>query len=168
MMGEERGLPIAGFDYGNSPVAFMAEDLTGYLMIQRTSAGTQGVVGSQQADTLLACSLCCAGATAKYIQSKKSKIVTFVISGYHTADQGDEDRACAHYIQGLLQGERPDRDAIAKRVRESTAARKFLDPEEREFPFSDLEYALAIDRFDFAMVVARREDGLWMQAVQQG
>jgi 2-phosphosulfolactate phosphatase len=166
LMGEEKGLPIAGFDYGNSPSAIVTGNLNGCTMIQRTSAGTQGVVRSLKAEVLLAGSLCCAAATAKYIQGLAPEWVTFVITGSHTADQGDEDRACADYLQGLLEGNPPDRGVIVQRVRESAAARKFMDPKEGEFPLSDLEYALAIDWFDFVLRVEREGDGLWMRAVE--
>lgn len=165
LMGEEQGLPIAGFDYGNSPSAMVRQDLSGRDMIQRTSAGTQGVVRSKKADVLLAGSLCCAGATARYIQSLAPERVTFVISGYRSSDQGAEDRACADYIECLLKGGKPDWPTTVKSVWGSAAARKFLDPKREEFPLTDLEYALAIDRFDFAMVVERQTDGLWMRSV---
>ncbi len=166
LMGEEMGLPIEGFDYGNSPSAFVTADLDGCKMIQRTSAGTQGVVQSVNAGVLLACSLCCASATGRYIQSITPEGVTFVITGSHTVDQGDEDRACADYIQGLLEGNPPKRDGIVKRVRDSAAAGKFLDPKQKAYPRSDLEHALELDRFDFAMIVRRQSDGLWMQVLE--
>jgi 2-phosphosulfolactate phosphatase len=167
LMGEEKGLPIDGFDYGNSPIPFMTETLSGRQMIQRTSAGTQGVVGSKKAEVLLASSLCCARATVQHIKSIAPKVVTFVITGYRSADHGEEDRACADYIESLLKGERMDQRELAKRVRESAAAGKFLDPNEKEFPLSDLEYSMAIDKFCFAMVVERQGNQLLMRSVPQ-
>ena len=59
-MGEVGGYPIEGFDFGNSPSALLGRDLSGRRMIQRTSAGTQGLVRSLKAETLLASSLVCA------------------------------------------------------------------------------------------------------------
>ncbi|MEI7844174.1 MAG: 2-phosphosulfolactate phosphatase [Chloroflexota bacterium] len=44
LMGELNGLPPLGFDLGNSPTQIRKLDLTGKKMIQRTSAGTQGMV----------------------------------------------------------------------------------------------------------------------------
>ena len=69
LIGEQDGLPIDGFDFGNSPVPFVMLDLTGRIIIQRTSAGTQGVVRSKNAQVLLATSFCCANVTAQYIRS---------------------------------------------------------------------------------------------------
>ena len=45
-MGEVGGHAPPGFDFGNSPFAIRAVDFTGRTVIQRTSAGTQGVVAA--------------------------------------------------------------------------------------------------------------------------
>ena len=41
-------------------------------------------------------------------------------------DPGDEDAACADYLEALLNGLSPDHDEIVRRVRQSEAAAKFL------------------------------------------
>jgi 2-phosphosulfolactate phosphatase len=170
VMGEVGGLPPAGFDLGNSPSAILELDLSGRHLIQRTSAGTQGVVRSVGADTLLACSLCCAGATARYVQQLASNTVTFVVTGVgarNPANRGDEDAACADYVTARLRGERPDPNHYVRRVYDSAAGSYFLDPAHPEFPASDLELATAIDRFDFAMLVERRDGQRVMRTVRQ-
>jgi hypothetical protein len=45
-MGEVRGQAPDAFDYGNSPFEIAAVDFGGKTVIQRTSAGTQGVVAA--------------------------------------------------------------------------------------------------------------------------
>jgi 2-phosphosulfolactate phosphatase len=90
-----------------------------------------------------------------------------VISGYHSADQGDEDRACADYLESLLKDQLPGRQVFANRVRASAAAYKFLDSAQVEYPFADLDYATAIDKFNFAMLVERQKDLLVMKAMPQ-
>lgn len=167
LMGEDKGLPIDGFDYGNSPEPFTTDNLIGSMLIQRTSAGTQGVVGSKKADVLLASSLCCASATAQFIKSIEPEAVTFVITGYRSGDLGEEDRACADYIESLLKGEKVDQRAFVKRVRESAAARKFLNPQETEYPLSDLDHSIAIGIFNFAMIVERKGGEFLMKAFPQ-
>jgi 2-phosphosulfolactate phosphatase len=159
LMGEVKGLPVAGFDFGNSPASLSGQDLRGRRMILRTSGGTQGVVRSENAGILLGCSLVCASATAGYIQSLEPEVVNFVITGSHAEDGGKEDKACADYISALLLGQPHEKDVFIQRVRDSAAARKFLDPTEFEFPVSDLECACDVDRFGYPMVVERR-DGL--------
>ena len=160
LMGEVGGLPIEGFDFGNSPAPFERLDLTGRRMVQRTSAGTQGIVRSRHARHLLAASFCCAGATVEYLHRLNPEKVTLVPTGRgENGGQGDEDVACADYLEALLKGERPDGGPHLRRVRESRAGRKFLDPEQPDFPLRDLERCMEIDRFAFALLV-RREAGL--------
>jgi 2-phosphosulfolactate phosphatase len=55
IMGESSGLPVPGFDLWNSPRDVSSADLTGKTVIQRTSAGTQGMVRSRKADVLVGC-----------------------------------------------------------------------------------------------------------------
>jgi len=81
VMGEVDGVPVEGFDLGNSPSALVGLDLSGRRLIQRTSWGTQGVVRSHQADKLLVSSLVCASATADCIQRLRPASVTFVLTG---------------------------------------------------------------------------------------
>jgi 2-phosphosulfolactate phosphatase len=157
IMGEHGGLPVEGFDFDNSPAAFVGRDLTGRRLIQRTSTGTQGVVRSANAGYLLAASLCCANATVEHFSWLRPRMVTFVITGSHAAGLGDEDQACADYMEALMRGEPPDVDSLRRRVRQSWAGRKFADPGQPEFSPVDLDCALDIDRFPFAMVVRRQD-----------
>ena len=159
IMGKVNGLPVKGFDLGNSPSALIGLDLTGRHLIQRTSAGTQGVVLSTRADTILAASFCCAGATARYIVQFSPPALTFVITAISPDDEGDEDVACADHVEVLLLGKRPDASSFLQRVRQSSAGRLFGDPGYPQFPAPDWECCVDVDRFDFAMPV-KRQDGL--------
>jgi 2-phosphosulfolactate phosphatase len=162
LMGEVGGWPIAGFDFGNSPSAFVERDLSGCHLVQRTSAGTQGVVLSRQADSLLAASLVCASATAGTIRRHAPASLTFVITGAHSGRSGDEDAACADLIEALLKGESLDVAEIARRVRASDTGQLFTDPASAAFPPADLACAVDIDRFDFAMRLERQAGRLVM------
>lgn len=170
VMGEVDGIQVPGFDLGNSPAALADMDLSGRRLIQRTTAGTQGVVRSSAgADVLLPCSLCVAGATARAIRQLESERVTFVITGARTGDTlhtGEEDATCADYVEALLRGEATDKQAAVRRVLDSPTGRAFLDPARPELPATDLEYCTAIDRFDFAMRVTRQDGLLIMRPVQ--
>jgi len=161
LMGEVDGLPVSEFDFGNSPTEIAGLDLTGRRLIQRTSAGTQGVVRSTSAELLLAGSLVCAGATARYLRQAQPERVTFVITGILLGRDGDEDIACADYLTALLRGEQPDIAPFIRRVYESTTGHLFTDPDHPEFSEADLARCVEVDRFDFALVVERR-DGLWL------
>lgn len=163
LVGEDYGLPIEGFEFGNSPTSFVTQNFNRQRLIQRTSAGTQGVVRSTNAEVLLTSSLCCAKATSETLRALNPSMVSFVITGAWSEDQGEEDRACADYIEGLLKAEHVNPNDAIQRVIGSAAAQKFLDPHEEAFPLSDLEYCCAVDRFDFAMVVEREKDLLLMK-----
>jgi len=156
LMGETGGLPINGFDYSNSPTQIAKQDLTGCHLIQRTSAGTQGIIFSIHATTLLATSFCCASATARFIKQQSENITTFVITGRSEGGWGDEDDACADYIEKLIKGEKHDALIYLQRVRESLVGEKFLDENQPDFPSTDMDYCTSLDRFDFFMLVERQ------------
>ena len=164
-MGEVGGLQPEGFDFGNSPTYISEADLGGITMIHRTSAGTQGVVRSQGAEVMLAASFVVANATAQYISNLAAPKITFVITG-RSYNGGDEDIACAAYLEELLKGKPPDVKPFIKRVLESRDAFPHLDPRQRGFPLSDLDYCTQIDRFDFAMPITREDGKLIMRAVK--
>ncbi len=166
IMGEEGGLQVPGFDFGNSPAAFVERDLSGRRLVQRTSSGTQGLIRSERADHLLAASLCCASATADHVRELQPQRVTMVITGSHEYGLGDEDQACADYLEALLVGDRPDPGCVIERVRASRAAEKFRHSEASPFSPMDLACAVDIDRVSFAMVVRHHGDHGVMRPVQ--
>ncbi len=167
VMGEVDGLPVAGIDLGNSPSALLGVDLTGRRLIQRISAGTQGVVRSTQARALLACSFVCAGATARYIRQRAPASVTFVITGVSPDLDGDEDAACADYLESLLGTEGAlDSVPFVRRVPDSGVGHLFADSCRPSLPATDLARAMAVDLFDFAMPVERRDGLLTMKPVR--
>jgi 2-phosphosulfolactate phosphatase len=164
--GEVGGIPPAGFDFGNSPTQTRMLDLSGKIIVQRTGAGTQGIVRSRQAETMLAASLVVAGATVKYIAQLNSEWVTFVITGQTDDERGDEDMACAEYLEALLKNEQPDPAPYVERVLKSRDALLHLDPNLPEFPRSDLDYCTHVDAFDFAMLVVKENGHHVMRAIK--
>ncbi len=175
-MGEVNGLPIPGFDLGNSPSELVSKDLNGLRLIQRTSAGTQGVVRSQGANPLLAASLVCARATAGWIAARQPEAVSFIITGARQAGalpgwpatRGDEDLACADTIRTLLEGSKADPSEAARRVRQSPTGKVLADPQRPEFPAADLDLCTAVDCFDFAMQVTHQDELLVLRPVWPG
>jgi 2-phosphosulfolactate phosphatase len=165
VMGEVNGLRPEGFDFSNSPTYINEADLSGKTLIHRTSAGTQGVVRSQNAEVLLASSFVVASATMRYIVNLGAPEVTFVITG-KSYNGGDEDLACAEYLEELLKGNHPEIKPFVKRVLESRDAFPHLDAAQREFPLSDLDYCTQIDKFDFAMLITRANGKLIMHAAK--
>ncbi|MEM7534613.1 MAG: 2-phosphosulfolactate phosphatase [Chloroflexota bacterium] len=166
IMGEVRGLPPEGFDFGNSPLPFETLELNGRRLIQRTSNGTQGMVRSQNADLLLAGGFPTAGATARYIQQQAISPVTFVITGLSERTDGDEDAAYADYVEALLREESPDPQPYLNRVRDSWPGRLFANPDKPDYPSIDLDYATTVDAFDFVMAVEKKDELLIMKRVE--
>lgn len=152
------GAPISEFDYGNSPTALSDLDLSGRTLIQSTAAGVRGLARFADARALFAGSLVCAAATAAAIRRLQPDEVVFVVTGEWVDRDGDEDLACADYLDALLRGESPDPAPFAQRVRESDFGRRFLAGDNPNLPRTDLELCAQVDRFDFAMP-ARRDDG---------
>lgn len=176
VMGEEGGLPISGFDYGNSPTEIDMLDLSAKHVIQRTTAGTKGVVLSENAAQILTSSFVIAGATADYLNIIDPNEITFVITGADPQEDlfkasvrhGDEDLALAQYLEALLKGESPDPKVYLQRVYYSQAGKRFLDRRKPEFPGTDLVYATDLDNFNFAMRVKRENERLVMRPVFLG
>jgi 2-phosphosulfolactate phosphatase len=164
VMGEVDGLPVPGFDFNNSPAQFDGLDLSGRTLIQRTTAGTQGAVRSRRAEHLLAASFVNAAATARALQQLSAGRATFVITGMRGGGWGDEDAACADYLESLLGGRPADLPTLLERVRLSAPGRLFSDPALPDYPPKDLEYCLAVDRFDFAMPIEREGEAVVMRA----
>jgi len=164
IMGEVDGLIVEGFNFGNSPSQFDGLNLAGVHLIQRTTSGTQGVVRSRFADELVTASFCNVKASVEYIEDLSPSEVSFIISGLRPGGWGDEDRACADYIETQLSQNEVDPESYLQRVRESTPGQLFQDPELPEYPFKDLEYCLTINKFDFVMPVQRSGEHLLMRA----
>jgi len=165
ILGEMDGIPVEGFDLGNSPSQLSCHHLQGRVIIQRTTAGTQGVIRAVHAHPVLTAALTNAGATCRYIQNLSARKVTFIQTGYFPEEGwGDEDVACADLLEARLSGNDVDLDSISARVRASRSGRHY-DGTRLAFPPSDLEYALQYDRFSFAMLVTQKDGLHVMQAV---
>lgn len=165
ILGEIDGIPVEGFDLGNSPSQLACHKLQGKVIIQRTTAGTQGVVRAVHAHPIITAALTNAGATCRYIQDLSPQKVTFIQTGYFPEEGwGDEDVACADLLEARLSGKEVNLNSISARVRASRSG-KHYDGTRPAFPPSDLEYALQVDRFSFAMLVTQKDGLHVMQAV---
>ena len=112
------------------------------------------------AGPLLAASLVCARATARFLRTQQASSVGLVVTGTWADRDGDEDHACADLIEALLQGEDPPRAAYEQRVRRSDFGRRFAAGREPHLPPADLDCCAQADRFDFAMQVRRLDGGV--------
>jgi 2-phosphosulfolactate phosphatase len=114
------------------------------IIVQSTGAGTKGIVRSVKAGTMLATSLVVANTTVQFIRKLEPKAVMFVITGQYRPGHGDEDVACAEYLELLLERQQPDPAPFIERVFKSRDAIQHLDPNRPEFPLSDLDHCTVI------------------------
>lgn len=163
LMGEQEGQRIDGFHFENSPSEMQSVYLTDKRIVQRTSSGTQGVIGCRHAPQILIASCVVADATVKRILDINPSHVTFIATG---RTNGDEDVALAEYLHSKLIQKPIDLDQILKRVRSSPAAKRMTEGLiSYENGAYDLELALKVDHFSFAMEVFQNNEELIGKAV---
>jgi 2-phosphosulfolactate phosphatase len=153
-MGEVRGEMPDGFDYGNSPFEIATVDFRGKTLIQRTSAGTQGIVAaSVRAERLYAASLVTAEATARALLSGSPTQITLVSMGDNGRVRTDEDELTAIHLRNRLEVRPGDKEAVRRLILAGGEVRRFYDPDRPGQPPEDVDIALDIDRYDFAIRV---------------
>lgn len=151
LVGEVEGHTAPGFDHGNSPTQLSRVDVRGRPVVQRSTAGTQGVVRARSATRILTTSFAVAGATARALAGDDE--VWFCVTGAHSGRDGEEDRACGEYIAALLADHGPvDPGPYVDRVAASDAA-AFFQKGQSDLPADDVPFAQVVDRFDFALEV---------------
>ncbi|MGA8292736.1 MAG: 2-phosphosulfolactate phosphatase, partial [Rhodoplanes sp.] len=115
-IGEVGGRAPPGFDFGNSPFEVCDTSFAGKTVIQRTSAGTQGIVAAaRHAQVLYAASLVTATATARALLSHRADRISLVAMGSEGIARSDEDELCALHLRNLLEG-RPGNPAAVRDV----------------------------------------------------
>lgn len=160
LSGESGGWPLPGFDLGNSPSELLRQaasglNLRGRPFVQRTSAGTQGVMAASRARQLFVASLVNAAATAAVMRSLRPELVTLVAMGNAGRSVAEEDEACAEALEAYLtdrpwKAEQVLADLVqTRRVQDLLAHR--LEP----FWPSDVALCLAVNLFPFALHARR-------------
>lgn len=133
-MGENRGRRPEGFDFPNSPAMISRADLDGRTLVQRTSAGTRGVVAATDATRLWAACLACASATAAAVAGAGLGDPTYVITGWfedRPERSGADDMLTADVIDRVRRGEPIDRGEVASTLlaTDEAASTLWLGPE---------------------------------------
>ena len=152
-MGEVGGRAPLGFDFGNSPFEVERIDFAGKTIIQRTGAGTQGIVAATRAERLYAAALVTANATARALRSGAPDRITLVAMGNNAIVRTDEDEVCALHLRNLLQGRPGDSEAVRQLILAGGEIAHFHDPARPHMHPRDLEIALDVGRYDFAIRV---------------
>lgn len=161
LAGEEGGWPIAGFDLGNSPTQLLqmvasGRPVRGRPWLQRSSAGTQGVMAAGPARCLFVASLVNSRATAAAVRTLQPTCVTLVAMGRAGREPAIEDEVCAEAIAAHLAGQPWDGARAAHLLYTSARVRELLAGCFEPFPPSDVALCLAFDLFPFALKARRR------------
>ncbi len=160
LMGEVDGRRPEGFDFGNSPFEISQADVAGKSLVQSTRAGTVGVAAAaDKADTIFLGSFVVAQATTDAIRRRGPDVVSIIAMGDQGRVRSDEDEQCGIYLRNIMEERRPDFDSVRSLIMTGGATQKFFDPEQPQFHPQDVDLALELDRYPFAMQITR-EDGL--------
>jgi 2-phosphosulfolactate phosphatase len=162
LAGEVKGVPIKGFDLGNSPGQILSRNkgfFSGKTVVQRSSSGVQGAIAALAgADEVLLASYTLAGATARYIRSRQPERVSIVAMGVQLKEKAPEDEWCARYIANLLGAEDYDHNEALREILFQETTQKFLRGDRPEFPAEDPILCLQRDIYDFVLKVHRDGD----------
>lgn len=162
LIGEVGGVPIRGFDLGNSPSEILKRDPSVFFekrVVQRTSSGVQGALAALHvADEVLLCSYALAKVTARYILSKQPERVSLVAMGWDLQEIAPEDEWCARYVSHLLKnGEYNHNEALRDIVFHNTT-QKFLRGNKPHLPAEDPVICLQRDLYEFVLKAEQQED----------
>ena len=107
---------------------------------------------------LFAGALVIARATTEVLGDLGAQLTTLVAMGAGGVVRGDEDELCALYMRSLLEGRQGgnyEEEAIATLARCGHDGVRFGSPDEPWMHVEDMEIALDVNRFDFAIRVTR-------------
>jgi len=169
LLGEVDGIPINGFDLGNSPSEILKKGVPffkGRTVVQRTSAGVQGVIAAlDAADEVLPASYALAGSTARYILKKQPESVSLVSMGWALEVIAPEDEWCARYLACLLGAGSYDHNTALKEILFHKSTQKFFCVDKPHFPAEDPVLCLQRDIYDFVLKARREGDRVVIRRV---
>ena len=77
--------------------------------------------------------------------------------GNNAVMRTDEDELCALHLRNLIEGRQGNAEAVRQMILAGGEIKRFHDPSDPHHP-RDLDIALDIDRFDFAIRVRMEND----------
>ncbi len=162
LVGEVSGIPINGFDFGNSPSEILRKGpafFKGRTVLQRTSSGVQGaLLALNVAEEVLLGSYTVARATAQYILSKNPQAVSLVAMGWEAKERAPEDEWCVRYFSQLLGNGSYDHNEALREIVFHKTTQRFLRGEADSFPPEDPLICLQRDVYDFALRAEKHAD----------
>ncbi len=105
LCGERRGVPISGFDLGNSPAEFTHQAVAGKRLVMTTTNGTRAFLAASRADRVLAASFFNLGAVVDAISEDRDVVV--VCAGKEGGFSLDDAVCAGHIIRRLVSRAEP-------------------------------------------------------------
>lgn len=153
LMGERGGKKPEGFDHGNSPTQIEHVDFKDKVIVQTTSAGTQGIVNAANADEIITGGFVNAQAIIDYIKKQNPKQVSLVAMGSAGVRISDEDTLCAEFIKNGIENKKNDFSKIIEHLRGYSVAQQFFDSSKDWAPERDFDLCLSLNKFNFILKV---------------
>lgn len=170
LVGEVGGLPIPGFDLGNSPSEILKHGpafFSGKTVVQRTSSGVQGVLAALEvADEVLPASYALAGSTARYLLARQPAKVSLVAMGWNLTEIAPEDECCARYISHLLGRDGYNHNEALAQILFNKTTQKFFNPAKPHFPPEDPVLCLQLDVYDFILRAEREAEWVAVRSIE--
>jgi 2-phosphosulfolactate phosphatase len=107
---------------------------------------------------LYAASIVTENATVRALLSGSPEQVSLVAMGENGLKRTDEDEPCAIHLRNRLEGRPGDADSIRRLILAGGEVGRFHDPARPYLRPEDVEMALDIDRYDFAVQVEFEDD----------
>ena len=151
LIGERKERIQPGFNYGNSPTHIEYVNFTGKIVVQTTSAGTQGIYNAKNAEEIITGSFVNAQAIVNYIKIKNPLHVSLVCMGYECLEPTDEDTFCAEYIRNTLENIKTEFNKMVNIVRNGAGKRFFISQNQEFSPKNDFHLCMRLNKFNFIL-----------------
>ena len=159
LVGERNEKIMPGFDFGNSPYQVKDTVLKDKTVVHTTSAGTQGLVNTTNAEETITGSFVNADAIIRYIQMKNPEHVSLVCMGYAANHPTEEDTFCAEYIKAGLRGKKVNYEEMVNVMRQTSGERFFIPEKQSHAPSEDFYLCTKKGIFDFVLIAEKRDNG---------
>lgn len=153
----EKGMEGHIYQIPNSPTRLFDVNIHGRDIFHRTEAGARGILDAYEADLILAASFVNAMATANYIKALENPQVTVIPMGHEGITPSLEDDVCSVYIQALIKGEKIDLAPYIPQLKDGPG-KYFFSDDQWQYPSTDFDRCLEIDRFNFAIQATVKGD----------
>jgi 2-phosphosulfolactate phosphatase len=153
-MGEVRGQAPDSFDYGNSPFEIATVDFGGKTIHPAHECRDAGHRRRERPSRPPLCGLPgTAEATFRALLPGSPGEITIVAMGDNGTTRTDEDELTAIHLRNRLEGRPGNKQAVQRVILAGGEVRRFYDHARLGHRPEDVEIALDIDRYDFAIRV---------------